>query len=73
MKVLSRCNGIRLLRVPRAGGDPIQQLAVVAVRERIGDRFKRLGSLLCRYHVMRQIENLYDLMRGGAETFPLVR
>ena len=54
---------------------PSDNWLLVAVRERIGDRFKRLkcGSLLCRYHVMRQIEKLYDLMRSGAETFPLMR
>jgi hypothetical protein len=42
-------------------GLPSDTWLLVAIRERLGDRFKkkRCGTLLYRYHVMRNIEKLY--------------
>ena len=46
---------------------------LVAVRERIGDRFKKkkCGALLYRYQIMTQIDKLYRQMKAGVETSPL--
>ena len=48
---------------------------LVAVRERIGDRFKKkkCGALLYRYQIMTQIDKLYRQMKAGVETSPLQR
>jgi hypothetical protein len=46
---------------------------IVAIRERLGDRFKKkkCGTLLYRYQIMRSIEKLYKKMKYGLETSPL--
>lgn len=46
---------------------------IVAIRERLGDRFKKkkCGTLLYRYQIMRSIEKLYKQMKYGLETSPL--
>lgn len=52
---------------------PSDNWLLVAIRERIGDRFKkkRCGTLLYRYQVMKSIEKLYKQMKHGVETTPL--
>jgi hypothetical protein len=54
---------------------PSDAWLIVAIRERLGDRFKkrRCGTLLYRYHVMRNIEKMYKKMKQGLETAPLQR
>ena len=48
---------------------------LVAIRERIGDRFRKTkcGAFIYRYHLMKRIETLYKLMREGVEVNPLQR
>ena len=48
---------------------------LVAIRERVGERFtkSKCGALLYRYHVMKRIEKLYKLMKEGIEITPLQR
>jgi len=48
---------------------------ITAIRERLGDRFKKkkCGTLLYRYQIMRSIEKLYKQMKNGIETTPLQR
>jgi hypothetical protein len=53
---------------------PSYSWLLAAVRERIGDRMKKkkCGMLLHKYQVMRQIEKVYQQMKIGAETRPLM-
>ena len=46
---------------------------LVAIRERIGDRFtkSKCGALMYRYTAMKRIEKLYELMKEGVEVHPL--
>lgn len=46
---------------------------IVSLRERIGDRFKRLkcGQNLYRYHLMKTVEKFFDAVKAGAERFAL--
>lgn len=54
---------------------PSDNWLLVAIRERLGDRYKkkRCGTLLYRYQVMRAIDKLYKQMKNGFETSPLQR
>lgn len=46
---------------------------ITSLRERIGDRFKRLkcGQHLYRYHLMKTIDKFFDAVKMGAERFAL--
>ena len=48
---------------------------LVAIRERIGDRFvkSKCGALLYRYKIWSRIEKLYKKIKMGAEVHPLQR
>jgi len=52
---------------------PSDAWLIVAIRERIGDRFKkrRCGTLLYRYHTMRAIEKMYKQIKQGLSIHPL--
>ena len=46
---------------------------VASLRERIGDRYKRLkcGQSLYRYHIMKTMDKFYAAVKAGAERFSL--